>query len=280
MSGYEKEHISILLNTRDRTKGTIEDATWFLDSQITFSKNPQKSYRMRLENTLMPKAQYDIDSNFNVFRVIEDDGAADDLITITIDPGNYTVQELIAEVESELDTNTANGNDYTLSYDDITNKITIFYTTGTSAEITIDTIANGSTLNQILGFGKPNTEYITGQDNQVVVLSGAGNAVVATNEVDLATKAYIVVETDISSNNFYDHQTQKNIGAIVPMNVDRNVIKLFENHLGHKSKMANLHSLRKIQLTLKDQYGNAISNNGIDYSTNLTIFELTETWKK
>ena len=278
MSGYEKEHVSIHLDTKFRQRGSIEEATWYLDSAVKFSNDPRKSYRVRLENTLMPKSQYEINSSNNTFILLEDDGGSGDEITITIDEGNYTINELIALLESELDTATLNTNDYVIEYDDTTNKIT-FYFTGTSSQITIYSIANGSTLNEVLGIGKADTDFITGQDNSPVVLAGAGNALVASYAVDLSTIDYVIIETNITSDNHYDHQVQKNIGVEIPMNVDRNTIKSFENHMGFKSKITNLHSLQKIELRLLDKNGNVVDNNGVDYSTNVVIYELVETWK-
>lgn len=275
MSGYEKEHIAILLNSRDRQKGTIEEPTWYLDSAIHFSNDPRKSYRMRFEDIQMPKSYYELNSNYNTFVVIEQGGGT---LTITLDQGNYTINELIAELESELDANTTNSNDYTITYDPIQNTISIFFT-GTSTQITIDTIANGSTMNQVLGLGSPDTQYITGNDNQIVIPAGAGN-VFEGSAIDLNTISYVLIESSITSNNYYDHETQRNIGVQVPMNNDRNSVRLYENHEGHKTKMANLHSLRTISLRLLDEEDRVIDLNGVNWSCKICIYELTETWKK
>lgn len=279
MSGYEKEHISLLLDSRYRNRGTIEKPFWYIDNAITFSKDPRKSYRMRLQDTQIPKSFYEINQYNNVFRVIEDDGGAGDLIIVTIPPGNYTISELLAELESELDANTANSNDYTIDYDVITNKITIYFT-GTSTQITIDTIANGSTLNNPLGLGIADTAFITGSDNQIVILAGAGNAATGSFAVDLNTISYITIDSSVASNNYYNNQNVQNIGGNIPMNVDRNEVKLWENHQGHKSKISSLNPLTMIELILKDEDSNPIDLNGVNWSTNLVIYELTETWKE
>ena len=82
MSHYEN-HVSIEINSRRRTRGSIEEFTTHLGHQITFSQKQSKSYFMRLENIQIPKSYYDIDSNFNVFRVIETGGT----YNVTISPG-------------------------------------------------------------------------------------------------------------------------------------------------------------------------------------------------
>ena len=279
MSGYFKEHVSIGLDTRTRTRGSIENPTFHLNSQITFSQKSSKTYWMRLENTLLPNSFYQIDSNFNVFQVLEDDGAAgDDTITITIDEGNYTITELLTEIETQLDANTMNANDYTLTYDDITNKMTISFT-GTSADITIDSIANGSTLNSLLGWGKADTDNITGGDNQQVVLVGAGNAVEAPNCVDLNSKPFIIVKTDISSNNYYNDQSISNVAVRIPISVDRNVREIFSNDNGHKTLLNNKGPLSTITFRFEDPFGNLLDTNECDIQTEVIIYELTEPLK-
>jgi hypothetical protein len=171
-------YITLEVNSKDRTKGDINDFGYHLSHQIKFNQGRSKSYFMRIENILIPKTFYDIDSTNNVFRVLEDDGVGgDDLVTATIPEGNYTITELLTELEGQLDTNTANTNAYTLSYDDITNLISFEYSGATSADVTIDTIANGSTLNDVLGFGKNTTtsqtiEGTANTDTTQVFVSG------------------------------------------------------------------------------------------------------------
>jgi hypothetical protein len=275
MSAHYKSHISLELNSKDRNSGEVNNALFHLDHQITFSQKPSKSYWLRLENNLMPKSFYTIDSNFIVFQVLEDDGiGGDDTITITIDQGNYTIIELITELESQLDSNTANANDYSLSYDDITNKVTIQYTGATSADVTIDTIANGSTLNQVLGFGKADTASITGGDNTTVLVDATDSE--APNCVDLNTKSYIIVKSDIASNNYYNTKNQQNIGVRIPMLVDRNVKQYYANDGGSLTKMNNKSALSTIRLDLEDEYGNLVDTNECDWSTEMVIYELTE----
>jgi hypothetical protein len=270
-----KSHVIIDINSKDRDSGTsIEQPKFTLSHQITFSQSPSKSYYMRLENTLLPKSFYDIDSNNNTFLVIEDDGTPSTL-TVNISPGNYTITELLTELETELDTNTADANAYTLSYDDITNKVTFNCAFGTSTSVTIDSIANGSTLNALLGFGK-NTPTLS--DSQISLTNGVDNT--ATYVVDLDTKSYVIIEaTNLTSKNYYDKNIQKHVGQIIPMNVDRNEKQHFENSDGHLSLLNGKQSFNRVEFILKDEDGNILDLNGIDWSTTLCIYEMTEIWK-
>ncbi len=275
MSGYFKEHISLEIASKRRTLGTIENFTTRLSHQIKFSQKPSKSYWMRLENTLIPKTYYDINSTNNVFRVIETAGTS----IVTISAGNYTITELLTELESGLDL-ASDGNDdntYILTYDDITNKVGITFTTAAAGTGTVDTIANGSTLNALLGFGKADTDTITGGDSTLVLADGVES--IAPNCVDLLSVDLLIIETSITSENYYNEEGQVHIGVRIPMLVDRNEVQYFANDSGHLSKMNSKAPLTQISFTLKDQDGNTIDLCEVDWSTEVVIYELTEKHK-
>ena len=266
-----KSHVLVEVNSRDRDSGAIENFTYHLSHQIKFSQAPTKSYFMRLEDVMIPKTFYDVDSTNNVFRVIETGGT----FSITIPEGNYTITELITQLESDLDTNSPDSNTYTLTYDDITNKISFQVDFVGSAAVSIDTIANGSTLNDLLGLGKT-TPTLT--DATIVLADGVASE--GTYTVDLDTKSYIVVETDITSHNYYDKDIQKHVGTIVPFNVDRNEKQYYANHEGHLTKMNNKGPISTIKFQLIDEIGNQIDLQGAEYSFTLCIYEVTEIWKQ
>ncbi len=263
-----KSHVIIDFRSADRDRGTNETPEFHLSHQIKFSQSPTKSYYMRLEGTLLPKTFYDVDSTNNFFNVIEGGGDND----ATIPPGNYTITELLTELETQLDAGTNDGNAFTLSYDDITNKVTFLFVAGVSA--TIDSIANGSTLNALLGFG--NTT-VGETDAQIVLVSGTD--LEATYTVDLDTKSYIFIETDITSANYYDKDIQKHVGAIVPINVDRNEKQYHQNTDGHLTLLNNRGPISKVEFRLRDEVGNTIELNGAGWSTTMAIYELTELHK-
>ncbi len=275
MTGYFKEHVSIEIASKRRTLGTIEDFTTRLSHQIKFSQKPSKSYWMRLENTLIPKTYYDINATNNVFQVVESGATT---IIVTIAPGNYTITELLTELESGLDAGsdaTGDTNTYVLTYDDITNKVGITFTAGVSS--TVDTIANGSTLNELLGFGKADTINITGGDSTLVLVSTVEST--APNCVDLLSVDMIMIETSITSENYYNELGQVHIGVRVPMLVDRNEVQYYANDTGHLSKMNSKSPLSQISFILKDQDGNTIDLCEVDWSCEVVIYELTEKHK-
>ena len=279
MSGYYKEHVSIEIASKRRTTGTIENFTTRLSHQIKFSQKPSKSYWMRLENTLIPKTYYDINSTNNVFQVVEG-GGSPVTVVITIDAGNYTITELLTELESGLDTGSAatgDTNTYLLTYDDITNKVGITYANAGTGDSIVDTITNGSTLNSLLGFGKADTSTITGGDTILTLTEDVEST--APNCVDLLSVDLIIIETSITSENYYNEEGQVHIGVRIPMLVDRNEVQYFANDSGHLSKMNSKAPLSQISFNLINQDGVAIDLCEVDWSTEVVIYELTEKHK-
>ncbi len=73
-------YISLEVESDKRDNGDIEDFNYYLASQIKFSESRKKSYFMRIQNVQIPFTFYSINSSNNVFRVLEDDGAAGDTL--------------------------------------------------------------------------------------------------------------------------------------------------------------------------------------------------------
>lgn len=290
MTGYYEPYVCIQVNSLNRDNGDIECFDYYINNSVLFNKSNAKSYFMRIENVMIPKTFYDIDGTNNRFRILEYDGLlingfVGDMIVINIPHGNYTIIELLTQLETELDLLTMNFNDYTLTYDDITNKISFLYSGVTSINVKIQTIESGSTLNEVLGFGKKilTNQTINGNgnaitDNEITILATIPHN--ASYEVDLDTKSYVIIETDITSNNFFDKHYQKHIGVIVPMTVDRNQKQYYANHNGHMTKLNNKNALNKMRFKLLDEYGNTINLRGINWSFELNIYQFTEIHKE
>ena len=142
-----KEHVLIYITSDDRTYGTIESPTHLLGHEIRFSNNPNKQYFLRLADVEIDNTVYQVNSTNNTFRITEQGGST---FSIVFDEGNYTITELITELETQLNANTTNSNTYSINYDEKTNKITLSFT-GLSTDITISSISGGSPVNEVLG---------------------------------------------------------------------------------------------------------------------------------
>jgi flagellar hook-associated protein 2 len=68
---------------------------------------------------------FKVDADNKTINFKEDNGVLSDLLTATITEGDYTVSELEAAIKSELETESAYGIEYSVSYDSSTKKFTI-----------------------------------------------------------------------------------------------------------------------------------------------------------
>ena len=256
----EKTHAIIEVDSALRTSGDIGNFEVILNHPVTLNRDRQ--YFMRIENVKIPTSFYNINSNYNIFRIIEDPGGADDLISVSIPVGNYNESELRATVSALLTTASLAfaGNTYTITYDSITGKMTI---TTNVTEFQVDSITNGSTLNRGLGFA--DAQYTSGTATALTLIS--------VNHVTLNFLRYINIKSDLGSNNHYSQQNLEDIGVQIPVTEGRSTIQFYDNHNGYKAKLENRHSIKHIRFTLIDNSKNIVDFNGIDWSCEVVIYE-------
>ncbi len=250
----EKTHAIIEIDSSDRTKGVINDFEIILKHPVYLNRDRQ--YFVRIENIRLPTSFYNIDSNYNTLKITEDPSGSPGSFDVTIDEGNYTINELLVELKTELDSKTTKSNTYTLSIDDITGKMTI------SADVTeFKIIGANSLLNQPLGF-VANTDY-----------TSTSKSLTSINHISMSTKRYIKINSDITSNNHYSRDFIEPIGVVVPITESRSTIQYYGNENGYKVKMENKHSIKHISFNVRDGNNNKINFNGIDWNAELVIYE-------
>ena len=271
--GDFKPHASYLVNSKDRTMGSIENFCIELH-QLTYNQDPDKQYFVRLEDIEFPLSFYNINDSNNTLRVQEDDGAAsyDAALVITVSNGNYTISELITELETQLDAGTGRSNAYTISYNSISNKILFSFTGATSNNVRIDSVANGSTLNEILGF----TAY---NDTTSQVVIADGNTTENTYSVDLDIESYINIYSNLHIDNSYVKDEKRNLLCRVPMSVDRFTKQFFANHEGQLMRLSSKQPVKCVEFLLESETGAsantnpAFSMNDTNYSFRMVIYE-------
>ena len=99
-----KVHAIISVDSRGKNDGLSASNTDFLyqlTQPINFHKRSEnKQYFIRIENIKLPVAFYNVNSNYNEFSF--DYGAS--AYNVYLTQGNYTIDELIAEVELNINT--------------------------------------------------------------------------------------------------------------------------------------------------------------------------------
>jgi len=153
-----KLHVGVIVENEERNTNTSQSATEFvyqLTQPINFHKRSRnKQYLVRLENIRIPISFYNINSTLNIFSF--DDAGTDYFITVPKE--NYTIDELIAEVQTLMNA-TASLTNYTITYDEKTQKVNIASdgAGGLTTITTDDGAGNTNTLYKVLGFALAST---------------------------------------------------------------------------------------------------------------------------
>ena len=250
----EKTHAIVEIDSRERTKGTIDNFEIILKNPIYLNRDRQ--YFVRVENLRIPTSFYNIDSNYNTLKITEDPAGTPATFTITVDPGNYTINELLTELNTLLDAGTQKSNNYTLSVDDTTGKVTISTDT-TDFKI----IGADSKLSVPLGF-------VSGTD-----YTSSTRSLTSANHILMSTKRYLKINSDLTSNNHYSKDKIEPIGCVVPITESRSTIQYFANNMGYKTRMENKHNIKHIRFNVRDGNNNSVDFNGIDWNGELVIYE-------
>ena len=131
---------------------------------------------------------------------------------LTIADGNYTIDELMTEVKTLLDYNSTNHCTYTLTYSEITNKVTITHDKKSSVETSFDFL-NTDTIRRFLGFTQ-------GEFN----ITSSANAI-SDRAVDITdTHNSIFIRSDLNNQKVIESSSTKpsNIIACIPVPLSRN----------------------------------------------------------
>lgn len=183
--------MKVLIDSKYRESGTLTNYKYILP-------HPVKNVReVRLLQSVIPNSIYQLASGYNTFDFTEDPAGTPDAQTITLTPGNYTGSELATEIETQLNADMT-GNDYSVSYDSNTNKLT---TTKTSGTWKYDS-GNGEEIIRILGIPS------TGSGNQTTDYEHD-------NQIDLSYPRYILVDLTTGATNTNDVMTNNGAHSFV-----------------------------------------------------------------
>lgn len=251
----EKTHVIIEIDSRERTSGSINDFQIILKNPVYLNRN--RKYFCRLENLRIPTSFYNIDSNYNKLVVVEDPSGTPSTLTITVDQGNYTINELLTELKVLLDAASTKSNTYTFTIDDVTGKVTI------STNTTEFRIESTSTMSLPLGFSE-NTTY-----------TSSSRILTSVNHVIMSTKRYLKINSDLTSNNHYSRDRIEPIGCVIPITESRSTIQYYQNDNGYKVKMENMHHIKSLGFNIRDGNNNSVDFNGVDWNGELVIYELS-----
>lgn len=252
-----KVHAIISVDSRGRNEGlsnSTSDFLYQLTQPINFHKRSEnKQYFIRIENVKLPVSFYNVNSNYNVFNYTEVGVGAQ---TLTLTPGNYTIDELCDELTIQI-------GDLTFDYDDITQKVVI-----TNADTNIFNSLNGNGW-QLIGFDTTQTIAASGTTT-------SNNAAYSNT-----TSCLKLIISNLISNNVYSNtitsghkQTNlQNVSITIPVKEIRNEFVFIDNHNGPMIKLPNLTSIKNLNIRLVDMYNNVVDMNGLWITFDIVIYE-------
>lgn len=256
-----KVHAIIHVDSRGRNEGLSKSKTDFLyelTQPINFYKRSEnKQYFIRVENVKVPVSFYNISSNYNTINFTSvTDGAQ----TITLTPGNYTIDELIAELETQMNAVLTTVIDIT--YSEFTQKVSI--STATEALTSV----SGSLLD-IIGFTGVSTIATGGVEAPFVAYTNTAS--------NLKLMISNIVSNNVYSNSIVSGQFKQtnlqNVSLMIPVKEIRNEFVFFDNHTGPMIKLPNISSVKNINVRLVDMYNNTVDLNGLFFTFDLVIYE-------
>ena len=261
-----KQHATIIVeNDRRALKSRSAcDFVYQLTQTIKFTKRSyNKQYYVRLENIRIPISFYNINDNNNTFGW----DSSGDSYTFNLTSGNYSIDDLCAEVEDQMNAIVSDTNVYTITYDEPTQIVNIASSgidTGSGTDGLVDELTGDGW--QMLGFDT--TETITDASN-----------VDGTNVAYTNTMRHLKLQIpNLVSNNVYcndaDLQTHvQPIGVIVPITEIRNDFQFYSNHQGPLIKLSTQTCISDICVKLLDADNNIVNLNGVPFGFEIVFYE-------
>lgn len=233
----------IYVNSYDKTNGTDTDFISYVNiSGPTLADKTE----VALSQLIITNSIYNVDSSNNKFNFREESNGT--IETATINPGSYSLAQLLPVLKTAMDNSSENSRTYTLTSSTITNKITISSNVGTFS-VCPD---NGEGLNLMLGFSRFNetSQSATQIAPRIYNLSRYGNLLL-----------YCSV---IEGNNYNTSSgtTDQILESIPLVESNSGDIFVYEPVDLNWRKLGQQGKINQLRFVLRDATGNTIDLNG------------------
>jgi hypothetical protein len=237
------ESIQIFLNSRYANE-TVGDNTANCIYYLPVIEIPDGHHiYLSLQNANIPYSFYSITSIDNTFSF---GLVAGPVNTVTIEPGNYNVTQLIAVMK------TAMGASFSITFNSITSKLLITHTT-------TNFIIYGASFNHIIGFSKT-----TNTTSAALLLNGR-------DCVNLNQTRALNIEINYPTYNVnVASPLNQNILAMIPVYVAPFSIITYTNPNNFRTNLF-VNKLDQIQIRILDNQGNLVNLNGINYQMTMQL---------
>jgi hypothetical protein len=253
-----KTHFVLKVNSASRDSGEINDFRIELAQEIKL--RPNVRYSVRPEKITFPMSFYQTNSYYNTFNWIETDGATPLSLSVSLTEGSYTINELITELELQMELESASSgytNLYTLTYNDINNKVNLLFDSSSGGGTSID-ISAGS-INKSIGF--------LGTETIAVTANADGDDGAQSRNV----RGINIHSKNLPITNYYLQTGKQNVLANIPTLDDRWGYSFANNNLGYLVQLQN-DNINEVQINLKDEHGNPVDMNGADFNFELVFY--------
>jgi hypothetical protein len=235
-----EDRVWMYFDSNQRTTGTNEDYSVTLTNAVT------RVRRIRITDVQIPFTFYAINANNNQLD-FNDNGAT--LQSAIIPPGNYTADELVLEIQTQMNALFAG---FTVSYDSKTLKFT--WANGSNFEMLVS-----GTLDPFVGI-LLDSGVTNNFEGQGAIDIGGPNYLFIKSDKLVRPKIYKPVDNIIVDNIVYKVPLATGPGTIIS---DKNIETQFA------LKYGALQSLDTIDFKLEDPDGNTVDLNGVNWSLTL-----------
>jgi len=185
--------------------------------------------------------------------------------SIQIRSGNYNILELITEIQKQLNNNTSfTSTNYTLTYDQIENKVSISSLSSQNTEFLFNTGSNAlKSIAKQIGYTN---------DNDITINSSSSST--SDSYVDLIRIHSLFIRSNLSSNNTIDSQSLTNTDILVNIPITSNPLEIinYQYYEGMSYNLIEEDKITEINIQLTDQNGNIIDlGKKIDFELLLNI---------
>lgn len=214
----------LYLNSRDAISTENSDIHW----QLNWSGIDNHNFLLHVESISFPNVVYNVNSNYNTINLTDVGGT----VTITLTTQNYTVTELVTELETKLNASSLSGT-FTVTYSSQTFKLTI-------ASDLVFTI-NSGTACELCGFTQLPTASAT--------------SAVGDSPVRLDGTTYVDIITSIGKSS-YSSNSLTNIFYRIPVHQRLGDLVYYQSTLADGIKIQDT-QLTSFNLRLRDDHNNA-----------------------
>jgi len=228
----------------------------------TLTKKKDELFKVILQSAQIPYT-FSNTNNTNNFIDWKENGLLK--TPIQIQSGNYNILELVTEIQTQLNANTSfTSTNYTLTYDQIENKVSISSLSTESTDFLFNSGANVSkSIAKQIGYTNDNDITITNIQSTI-----------SDSFVDLIRIHSLFIRSNLSSNNTLDSESLTNTDILVNIPITSNPLEIinYQYYEGMSYNLIEEDKITEITIQLTDQNGNIIDlGKKIDFELLLNI---------